>query len=275
MNIIAKRKRGNTRISKRPQRQQERKPLPWRALVTVAIATVVLAATVAVLGRLLDRPVTIVVDGGGQRVSEMEVLAALAEFDGIGFLAADLSTVRAAAESLPWVDRARVRRAFPAQLRVTITEQVAAARWGDGGLLNTRGELFLSESRHDLPELPRLNGPADSEWRVAQRYLEAHRLITPLGFTVSDLSLGARGAWDLTLNDALSVRLGRTETERRLLRLAKVVVPAIPDLETRAAYVDLRYSNGFAIGWRPGQTAAVEERLEQTRTAITRQRETI
>ena len=54
---------------------------------------------------------------------------------------------------------------------VKIVEQVAAARWGDDGLLNTRGELFARDARHVPPELPRLSGPEGTEAEVAQRYL--------------------------------------------------------------------------------------------------------
>lgn len=246
-------KKRNARVNRSRPPAVERKPLPWRAIAVVSFVVLTLAATVAGLGRLLDRPVVIEVNGGGQRVTELDVRAALVEFDGAGFIAVELDAVRAAAEALPWVDRARVERAFPAQLRVTITEQVAAARWGEKGLLNTRGELFISAARYELPELPGLSGPDGSEWRVAQRYLEVHRLITPLGLDVRSLRLGARGAWDITLGGGLQIRLGRQQTRQRLLRLADVVVPRIQDLQARVKYIDMRYSNGFAIAWREGQ----------------------
>ena len=251
MNVI--RNKRNSRVNRPRPQQVPRKPIPWRAIALGGIAILTVGAAGMGVGRLLDRPVALEVLGSGQRVSEMEVLAVLAPFNGAGFLAVDLDAVRAAAESLPWVDRARVQRDFPAQLRVTITEQVAAARWGEQGLLNTRGELFATESRFGLPELPGLSGPEGSEWRVAQRYLEVHRLITPLAFDVRSLRLGARGSWDLTLSTGLQIRLGRRDTEIRLLRLANVVAPRIQDLQARVEYIDLRYSNGFVIGWKPGQ----------------------
>jgi len=251
MSVIIKKR--NARVNRPRPPVVKRKPFPWRPLAVAAVGIFAVVGAVAGLGRLLDRPVEIEVRGGGQRVTELDVRAALAQFDGAGFIAVKLDAVRAAAEALPWVDRARVERAFPAQLRVTVTEQVAAARWGENGLLNTRGELFISDARFGLPELPGLSGPAGSEWRVAQRYLEVHRLITPLGFEVKSLRLSARGAWDFTLGGGLQIHLGRQETHQRLLRLARVVVPRIQDLQARVEYVDMRYSNGFAIGWREGQ----------------------
>lgn len=237
----------------RPRREEvRRRPLPWRGIVSAVIGVTAFGLLLGGLARLLDRPVAIEVAGAGQRVSTLEVRAALREFEGAGFLSADLDVVRAAVEALPWVDRARVQRAFPARLKVTITEQVAAARWGERGLLNTRGELFVEHSRFPLPELPLLDGPEGSEWRVAQRYLEVHGLVTPLGFSVSALRMNARGAWDLAFANGLLVHLGRRAIGERLRRFAGVAARRVQELEARVAYVDMRYSNGFVIGWKSG-----------------------
>ena len=132
----------------------------------------------------LDQPVrSFVIDGPFQRVTAVEVQqAALGSLRG-GFVSADLDRLRTAVEALVWVDRARVQRLWPDRLRIEIVEQQAAARWGDDGLLNTRGELFATGVRHPPPELPRLDGPAGTEWQVAQRYLamqDTGTVINPL-----------------------------------------------------------------------------------------------
>ena len=115
----------------------------------------------------LDQPVrSIVIDGPFQRVAAVEVQqAALGALNG-GFVSADLDRLRSAVEALAWVDRARVQRLWPDRIRIEIVEQQAAARWGEDGLLNTRGELFATGVRHVPPELPRLDGPAGhgSRW---------------------------------------------------------------------------------------------------------------
>ncbi len=234
------------------QQAQAAKPWPWKTILSAGAGTFVVVLLVAAALRYMDREVSIEVVGTGQRVSALEVQAALEKFAGAGFLEVDLETVQAAAEALAWVDRARVQRAFPARLVITITEQVAAARWGARGLLNTRGELFVMDSRFPLPELPALDGPPGSEWRVAQRYLEVHSLITPLGFVIRSLHMNARGAWNLELANGITVHFGRTATAVRLQRFADVVAPRLQEQEAQVAYVDMRYGNGFVIGWQPG-----------------------
>ncbi len=253
------RNRSNRRRKINRPQPVARRAVPWRLLGSLALVLLVLGGMLAGARQLLNRPVTIAVAGTGQRVSVLEVEAVLQPFAGQGFLEIELAAVRAAAEALPWVDKARIQRAFPARLVVTVTEQVAAARWGQSGLLNTRGELFVTDSRYSLPELPALDGPAGSEWRVAQRYLEVHGLLTPLGLSVRSLRLSARGAWDLTLASGIGIRLGRQHAADRLARLASVVAPLVQAMGERVAYIDLRYSNGFVLGWQPGEAPLLNQ----------------
>src|SRR6185503_6524119 len=78
----------------------------------------------------------------GRIAGALVAIAALAVL-----LAFGLDQLRIAVEALVWVDRARVQRVWPDRIGIEIVEQQAAARWGDDGLLNTRGELFATGVR--------------------------------------------------------------------------------------------------------------------------------
>ena len=136
----------------------------------------------------------------------------------IGLVSVDLAAVRRAVEQLPWVDSATVERQWPSTLNIRVTEQVAAARWGANGLLNTRGELFISEARHIPPELPRLSGPLGSEGEVARRYLAAQGQLIEAGMRLTAVRLDARGAWEFDLDNGITVRLGRRQVDERFAR---------------------------------------------------------
>lgn len=198
----------------------------------------------------LDRPIGKVEVGGQfQRVAPLQIEEVVAPFRGTGFLSIDLDTLRAALETIPWVDRARVERKWPNGVRVFITEHVAAARWGDSGLMNTRGELFLKDTRHIPPELPQLVGPPGTESQVAKLYLETYPRLLGVGMRLSKVELDARGAWQLTLGNGVSVRLGRQDVPARLERFIAVASPIVAARAAEVSYVDLRYSNGFSVGW--------------------------
>lgn len=226
-------------------------------LARFGIATVVLAAlTIActlTLGALDQNISQVSVMGRFQRVSPIEVEQAVkARVRDIGLVSVDLAAVQRAVEQLPWVDKATVERQWPRALNIRVVEQVPAARWGANGLLNTRGELFISEARHIPTELPRLSGPRGSEAEVARRYLAAQSQIAEAGMRLTAVRLDARGAWEFDLDNGITVRLGRRQIDERFARFVQAGVSQIASHANDIHYIDMRYTNGFAIGWRSG-----------------------
>jgi cell division protein FtsQ len=225
--------------------------IDWRLYARRAAVLGVLATGLGVLTWALDRPVrAISMDGAFQRVSPGQIEKAVAPLARAGFMSADLDDIQRAVEALPWVDHARISRHWPNSLHVTVTEQTAAARWGDSGLLNTRGQLFVRAAAHVPAELPALSGPEGTESEVAQRYLSAQGRMLEAGMRIAALRLDERGAWELDLDSGVTVRLGRRDVEERLERFIRTASSVIAHRMTEVSYVDMRYSNGFAIGWR-------------------------
>ncbi len=198
----------------------------------------------------LDSPIDAVeVEGRFQRVAPVQIEQAIAPFRGAGFLSVDLDALRAALEGIAWIDRARVERRWPNAVGVFVTEHVPAARWGEDGLMNTRGELFLRGARYAPPELPQLDGPPGTEGRVAKLYLESYPRLLEVGLRLTRVELDARGAWQLALSNGVEVRLGRQAVQARLERFIAVASPMLATRGGEVSYVDLRYSNGFSVGW--------------------------
>jgi cell division protein FtsQ len=235
-----------------------------RVGVTAAIVAVLAIAATLTLG-VLDRNITQVsVTGRFQRVSPIDVEQAVkARVREMGLVSVDLAAVRRAVEQLPWVDNATVERQWPRALSIRVDEQVPAARWGANGLLNTRGELFISEARHIPAELPRLSGPRGSESEVARRYLAAQGQLVEAGMRLTAVRLDQRGSWEFDLDNGVTVRLGRRQVDERFTRFVAAGVGQIATHANDISYVDMRYTNGFAIGWRAGgqrvATGAAEE----------------
>ena len=121
--------------------------------------------------------------------------------------------------------------------------------WDERGLLNVRGELFVEQAQHLPAELPRLAGPAGQFAAVAKRYLEVRERLIPVGLDVRTVELDARGAWNLKLTNGVDVRLGRRD----------VIAGRAADID----YVDMRYSNGFTVGWKDGASAPADEPVSE------------
>jgi len=218
------------------------------AVIGALVVTVMLG-----LGAIDQNITQVTVTGRFQRVSPIEVEQSVkARVRDIGLVSVDLAAVQRSVEQLPWVDGATVERQWPSTLNIRVTEQVPAARWGANGLLNTRGELFISEARHIPPELPRLSGPLGSEAEVARRYLAAQGALTEAGMRLTAVRLDSRGSWEFDLDNGITVRLGRRQVDERFTRFVQAGVGQIAAHASDINYIDMRYTNGFAIGWRQG-----------------------
>lgn len=238
---------------KRKERKRAKLKVPRIALAklsAVPVALLVVFLSYELSAAMLDRPIrTIRIEGPFERVSALQIEAAIGEELERGFFTASLAEIQDRIAALPWIDRANVARRWPDTLEISVTEQVPAACWGERGLMNTRGELFVKSARHVPAELPRLSGPEGSAAEVARRYLEIRKHLIPLGLDLRRVHLDARGAWDLTLSNGIRIRLGRRDTDERADLFLDVVANIVASREGDIEFVDMRYSNGFSIGW--------------------------
>jgi cell division protein FtsQ len=234
--------------------------LPWRKLAVLSLALTAIATSYYISTELLDRPITeITIEGPFQRVSALQIEEAISGELANGFLSADLNVIRDLLLALPWIDAANVVRRWPGNLDIRVTEQIPAASWGERGLLNTRGELFVTDARHVPPELPRLSGPDGQYSIVARRYLDLRDGLIATGQDVRRVHVDARGAWEMTLANGIDIRFGRRDVGDRIQLFLDVVAAIVSSREQEIAFVDMRYGNGFTIGWKRGARSPVLE----------------
>ena len=128
----------------------------WRALALIAAG-----ARGRWAGCSISRSSASIVTGRLQRVSPLDVEKVVrAHLGGAGLVTRGPGRHQSRARARCHGSiSAAVQRSWPRGLTIEIIEQVAVARWNDAGLLNARGELFLSDARFVPPELPQLAGP--------------------------------------------------------------------------------------------------------------------
>jgi cell division protein FtsQ len=229
-------------------------------IIAPLIAVAAVFGTYLISASMLDRPIrSIEINGPFQRVSALQIEEAISDKLSDGFVSADLNGIQRRVVELPWIDQALVARRWPSRLRITVTEQVPAAIWGERGLLNVRGELFVANARHVPAELPRLSGPENRSADVAKRYLDVRDRLIPVGLDLRRVHLDPRGAWDMTLHNGVEVRLGRRDVDQRTDLFLDIVADIITGRATEIEYVDMRYSNGFTIGWNNGSRTPINK----------------
>jgi cell division protein FtsQ len=211
-----------------------------------AAAFAVVAAIVAVAwwgyGAVLVQPIRhVAFRGDAPRLpkAELDALAQAIEASG----SATLDSVREAARRVPWVRSATVRREFPDIVEITFEAHDAVAAWNEGQLVSGRGEVFTAEAAATLPQL---RGPEGSAPAMLRELAALGAALAPLASPIAELTLTARGAWQVALQSGLVLDLGREELRARAERIAATwpqVASRIPEVRR----VDLRYPNGFAI----------------------------
>ncbi len=225
-----------------------------RALLPAIVAVAVVAALLLLghaLRPALNRPLQALrVDGQFVHLQPRQIAEAAAIAPGARLFDVDLNAVRGRVEALPWVAHARVSRVWPGRLALRVWERKPYALWGDKGLVDDEGHAFTPAPAELPQDLPRLAGPEGREAEVMQDYQEMAQALAGSAFATNGLQLDARGAWTLSTVAGIELRLGSEDPRGKLELLQGAVLNTIGDKLDQVAYVDLRYSNGFSVGWK-------------------------
>ena len=192
--------------------------------------------------------------GDMQRVDAAELKRVAGGIRG-SMLHTDLNDVKAAVKQVHWVRNADVRRRFPATLEVRIEEHRPFAKWmvGDAdarALVNTFGEVFEADFDSSLPTF---RGPQGSSSQVLANYINFKTQLAAIGQVPLVVTLSARRAWQLKLDNGVLLELGRSEAAERLARFVKAY-PVVPAIQMANVRVDMRYQSGMAVKLADGQS---------------------
>lgn len=229
---------------------------PALALLTVAGSAIGLTLMLKWMEDPQQWPVgSVLIEGKFRHLQQAQLQQAVAPLAASGFFVVDVSEIQAHLQALAWVDQVSVRRVWPDELDIEVREQQPVARWGTGGFINTRAEVFRPQQVPELTSLPMLDGPEGYQRRVLGMHARMQALVKPLALEVDRLSLDARRAWRLRLSNGLTLEVGRNHPLKRVARFVKVYPAILASAEGRLTAVDLRYSNGFAARWQAPETA--------------------
>lgn len=168
----------------------------------------------------------------------------------------DLDGIREILMQEPWIKNVSLRRKWPANLYVTISEQKPVAFWNQDGYINDIGEVFKPEIIDVSLSLPNLSGPEGHHNNVWKFMNVLYQEMALLEYEIVRLDLDERRAWQLVVvtdeeeslkaeMNMINVKLGRFDTEKRLQRFVRIL-PALID-ENGIRVIDMRYPNGFAV----------------------------
>jgi cell division protein FtsQ len=186
------------------------------------------------------------------RVDPAQVQMVVARHADAGFFALSLAELRAELAALPWVESVHVRKRWPDTVSVRLLEYQPYAVWSGQVLVSRSGVLFGVPGIESITGLPRLSGPDHEVVQVVNFHARAVRELQPVGLEVLATALSDRGSWTLELAGGAQIVLGRELAAERLQRFAASIDPLLRSRQDAVlAHADLRYPNGFALGWQP------------------------
>lgn len=182
------------------------------------------------------------------------------------FFTMDLAAARDALQKVPWVRQVSVRRQWPGRLAIAIEEHQALARWNDAALVNVQGEVFDAEYGEELPDF---YGPDGSAAEITARYREFSAQLAALQLGIDTLSRSARGAWEVKLEDGMTIALGREHVGERWTRWMQVSERYRDRIAQggELAAIDMRYANGFAARIVGGPKEAAKDAASRGKAA--------
>ncbi len=195
-------------------------------------------------------PIKEVKIAGIQHVNHDEVQHILLPLVNKGYFAVSVEHIKESLAQFPWVADASVRRVWPNQIIIQVSEKSPLALWNNEKLLSTSGQLF-SPARNTFPaDLPLFMGPEGAQLKMMENYAELSKIIAPLHFTMTRFEWSPGHVWSMTLNNGIKVNIGHKDILTRVGDFVKVYPKIIGNRANEVNSVDLRYSNGLAVRWK-------------------------
>lgn len=201
-------------------------------------------------------PRRLYISGQSAHVSDKKIAQIAAPYLKASFFDVDIKALSDDLADQPWLTDVSVSRHWPDGVVVHIVDHKPVAYWGEDRVLADDGQIFKPEKR---PKgLIALDGPEENSAKVYAQYRRLSGILAGHGVHLASLKLNERGNWQARLDNGLELRLGRHQLAERMQRFVSYALarPQARRALADAGYVDLRYSDGFAVGGSRQETAS-------------------
>ena len=180
----------------------------------------------------------------------------ISKFNG-NFYTINLIDAKNVIESLPWVNKALIKRVYPQQIEIRLMEHRAVAIWGireDAKMVNEFGAIFETEVSDDISEnMPQFIGSSGTSELILNMYRQLILIFDPMNFKLVKLELSQRGGWFATFEGGASIQFGRgtidviSDRAKKFARTLELVSTRFEKNPNEFSYADLRHPDGYAL----------------------------
>src|SRR5579872_6144010 len=159
---------------------------------------------------------------GAQHIDHVELQNLVKPLVAHNFFTVDMELIKDRLRQFPWVEEISIRRIWPDQVNILITEHHPVAHWHEGTLLSANGDLFPLGKYKSPENLPYFIGPDGKQGLMQQFFNDFDRELFPLHAKITTLELTPYQGWRLTLDNGIRLHLGHKNILTHLSQFVKV-----------------------------------------------------
>ena len=165
------------------------------------------------------------------------------------FFEVDLNYLKNKLEKIEWVRKINVRRSYPNEVIIDIEEHTPILIWNNKMYINKYGEKFIvSKIDKNIPIL------ISDESRINEvfTYFELFNdklSSRKLDFKITKIMENEIRSLTISLSSGINIQLGSKDVNIKIPLFFEIYNSLNTRDLNKIRYIDMRYSNGFSVGW--------------------------
>ena len=165
------------------------------------------------------------------------------------FFDIDLNYLKNKLEKIEWVRKINVRRSYPNEVIIDIEEHTPILIWNNKMYINEYGEKFkVSKIDKSIPILisdeSRIN-EVFSYFELFNDKLSSRKL----DFKITKIMENEIRSLTISLSSGINIQLGSKDVNNKIPLFFEIYKSLNTRDLNKIRYIDMRYSNGFSVGW--------------------------
>lgn len=153
-------------------------------------------------------------------------------------------------EKIEWVKSVNVRRVYPDKVKIFIVEHKAIAIWNNKEYFNKSGKLFkVNQISKNLPKLNSKNNQNVKMFNYLSSFTK-HLSKNNINDKIIKIEENEIRSIKIFLYSGININLGSRNIDNRIKTFFKIYKKLKSSDLKKIRYIDMRYSNGFSIGWK-------------------------
>ncbi len=165
------------------------------------------------------------------------------------FFDIDLNYLKNKLEKIEWIRKINVRRSYPNEIIIDIEEHTPILIWNNKMYINMYGEKFnVSKIDKNIPMLisdeSRIN-EVFAYFKLFNEKLSSRKL----DFKITKIMENEIRSLTISLSSGINIQLGSKDVNNKILLFFEIYKSLNTRDLNKIRYIDMRYSNGFSVGW--------------------------